>query len=46
MYVVGMKKEQSLEQLLEEAGFEFTVVDKCPDLLCDVCHSGDLPVAA
>ncbi|MDJ0952930.1 MAG: hypothetical protein QNJ81_04565 [Acidimicrobiia bacterium] len=41
-----MKNEQSIEELLEAAGFEFSVVERCPDPACEVCGSRDLPAAA
>jgi len=46
MYVVGMKTEHNLEELLEAAGFDFVVVERCPDPDCELCASPDLPVAA
>jgi hypothetical protein len=39
-------KEQSLEELLDAAGFDFTVVDGCPDPTCEVCAGHGLSVAA
>ena len=35
-----------LEQLLAEAGFSFSVVDRCPDEGCADCAPGILAAAA
>ncbi|MGA9597231.1 MAG: hypothetical protein WBV06_13810 [Acidimicrobiia bacterium] len=35
-----------IEQLLDEAGFDFTVVDRCPDPACEVCTGHEVSVAA
>jgi len=37
---------QDIEELLAEAEFSFTVVERCPDVACAVCTDGRLPVAA
>jgi len=34
------------ERLLSEAGFSFTVVDRCPDEACEACRPTSMPVAA
>jgi hypothetical protein len=41
-----MKNEPNLEELLETAGFDFTVVDRCPDPSCEACAGTELPAAA
>ncbi len=35
-----------IEQLLTEAGLEFTFVDRCPDPACEICARSDVPAAA
>lgn len=35
-----------IEQLLADAGIEFTVVDRCPDPACEICARRDVPAAA
>ena len=35
-----------IEQLLTDAGLEFTVVDRCPEPTCELCRDKGLPVAA
>jgi len=37
---------QDVEQLLIDAGFDFTVVAHCPDPRCTVCNRKRLSVAA
>jgi hypothetical protein len=34
------------ERLLSEAGFSFTVVDRCPDEGCEACRPTAVPAAA
>ena len=41
-----MRSENNIEELLAEAGIEFTIVDRCPDPGCVVCSRGELPKAA
>ncbi|MDX2343232.1 MAG: hypothetical protein QNL12_05635 [Acidimicrobiia bacterium] len=45
-----MKKLQvhsiSVEELLEAAGFDFTVVEQCPHPTCEVCTDHILAAAA
>jgi len=41
-----MKTEQSIEELLEAAGFDFAVVERCPDPDCELCASPEFPIAA
>ncbi len=36
----------NIEELLTEAGIDFTVVDRCPDTGCELCHDKELPAAA
>jgi len=35
-----------IEQLLTQAGIEFTVVARCPDPGCDICARSDVAAAA
>mgnify|MGYP001812446263 FL=1 len=35
-----------IEQLLAEAGFDFTAVERCPVVGCEVCDADDFRVAA
>jgi hypothetical protein len=35
-----------IEQLLRQAGIEFTVVARCPDPGCDICAGSDVVAAA
>ena len=37
---------ESIEELLAAAGFDFTVVDRCPYQACELCSRDDLPAAA
>lgn len=54
-YVAGMNTTQTentvigttvLENLLAAAGFDFSVVDRCPDPGCEICTDGELAAAA
>ncbi|MCP3997154.1 MAG: hypothetical protein GY722_19160 [bacterium] len=42
----NLQKEETIESLLEAAGFDFTVVERCPELGCELCTSSELPAAA
>jgi hypothetical protein len=35
-----------IEKLLADAGFDFTVVDRCPDPVCVICDGTGIPAAA
>ncbi len=39
-------KTESLEELLEAAGFQFEVVDRCPHPRCEVCRPTEVSKAA
>jgi hypothetical protein len=34
------------EALLEAAGFDFVVVDRCPHAACEICAGSQVPFAA
>jgi len=36
----------TIEDLLAAAGFDFALVERCPDPLCATCADGELAVAA
>jgi hypothetical protein len=38
--------DSDVEQLLAAAGFDFTVVSRCPDPACPICAARDLSAAA
>ncbi len=37
---------ENIEELLADAGIDFTVVDRCPYAACEVCRDKGLPAAA
>jgi hypothetical protein len=37
---------QSIEDLLQDAGFDFAVIDRCPDSSCELCSNDEMSVAA
>lgn len=42
----NMQTDETVEELLVAAGFDFTVVERCPEPNCHLCNHADLPVAA
>lgn len=42
----GAPESIYIEQLLSSAGFDFTVVERCPVDGCEICDAGEVPVAA
>ena len=44
--IMNAPETQDIEQLLAEAGFDFTVVERCPVAGCEVCDTGHTLAAA
>lgn len=43
---MSTQENLDVEQLLAEAGFNFTVVERCPASGCEICDADEVPVAA
>ena len=44
--VKTVQREETIEDLLEAAGFDFAVVERCPEPDCHLCSETDLATAA
>ena len=44
--IMSTQENLDIEQLLTEAGLDFTVVERCPVAGCEVCDADNLPAAA
>lgn len=44
--VKNVQREETIEDLLEAAGFDFAVVDRCPEPDCHLCSQTNLAAAA
>ena len=44
--IMSTPEKLDIEQLLAEAGFDYTVLERCPVAGCEVCDAGHLPAAA
>ena len=42
----GAPETIDIEQLLAAAGLDFTVVERCPVVGCEICDAAEVPVAA
>ena len=44
--IMSATNANDIEQLLAQAGFDFTVVERCPVAGCEVCDPGQFFAAA
>jgi hypothetical protein len=44
--VKNVQREETIEDLLEAAGFDFAIVQRCPETGCHLCSQTDLAAAA
>lgn len=42
----NVRTEETIEAMLEAAGFDFAVVSRCPEPSCDLCEQAELSAAA